>query len=133
MNDSNERWQAVLNRDAGQDGKFWYGVVTTGVYARPPCASRGPKVENVRFFASPEAAQASGLRACKRCKPDRAAPSANLSTLLDLCRHIEAHPDEAHSLATLAARSGLSQFQVHRLFKALLQLTPKEYIEEVRL
>jgi AraC family transcriptional regulator of adaptative response/methylated-DNA-[protein]-cysteine methyltransferase len=36
-------------------------------------------------------------------------------------------------LGDLAERSGLSQFQVHRLFKSMLQLTPKEYIEQVRL
>jgi AraC family transcriptional regulator of adaptative response/methylated-DNA-[protein]-cysteine methyltransferase len=36
-------------------------------------------------------------------------------------------------LSELASHAGLSQFQVHRLFKSMLQLTPKEYIEQVRL
>lgn len=64
------RWQAVLARDRAADGRFWYGVVTTGVYCRPHCPSRRPKPENVRFFASREAARAAGLRACRRCHPD---------------------------------------------------------------
>jgi AraC family transcriptional regulator of adaptative response/methylated-DNA-[protein]-cysteine methyltransferase len=132
MNIDAKRWDAVMHRDASQDGKFWYGVVTTGVYCRPSCASRVPKRENVRFFASMDAARQSGLRACKRCKPEQeAAPT--LATLLELCRHIEAHGEEAHSLVRLSERAGLSQFQVHRLFKAFLQLTPKEYISQVRL
>ncbi len=65
-----DRWQAVRSRDRTADGRFWYGVVTTGIYCRPQCPSRLAKRENVRFFASRDAARASGLRACKRCRPD---------------------------------------------------------------
>jgi AraC family transcriptional regulator of adaptative response/methylated-DNA-[protein]-cysteine methyltransferase len=133
MSTDQKRWQAVVSRDAGQNGKFWYGVITTGVYCRPSCAARRAKPQNVRFFDSIEAAKQSGLRACKRCRPDEAAAGGSLETLLRLCRFIETHAQQAHTLTILAARSGLSQFQVHRLFKAFLQLTPKEYIEQVRL
>jgi len=48
-----------------------YGVVTTGVYCRPECPSRPPRPGNVRFFADCADAEAAGLRACKRCRPDR--------------------------------------------------------------
>ena len=133
MNLDPKRWEALLQRDASQDGKFWYGVVSTGVYCRPSCASRRPNPKNVRFFSSIQAAAASGLRACKRCRPEEGSLAPKLSTLLELCRHIEAHAEQAHTLGALAARSGLSQFQVHRLFKAFLRLTPKEYIAQVRL
>lgn len=56
-----------------------------------------------------------------------------LTTLLGVCRYIESHPTDAHSLTSLAKRAALSQFQLHRLFKSFLRLTPKEYVEEVRL
>jgi methylphosphotriester-DNA--protein-cysteine methyltransferase len=65
-----ERWQMVLDRDCRADGQFWYGVMTTGIYCRPKCPSRRPKPENTRFFTTPEAARAMGLRPCKRCRPD---------------------------------------------------------------
>lgn len=64
------RWQAVLERDHEADGRFWYGVVTTGIYCRPDCPSR-PKRENVRFFETPEAARLAGFRPCRRCRPDK--------------------------------------------------------------
>jgi methylphosphotriester-DNA--protein-cysteine methyltransferase len=64
------RWQAVLTRDTDADGRFWYGVITTGIYCRPHCASRHAKRENVRFFETREEARAEGLRPCKRCRPD---------------------------------------------------------------
>ena len=64
-------WQAVAAGDAGAAGRFWYGVVTTGIYCRPGCPSRLPRRENVRFFATPDAARAAGFRACRRCHPDQ--------------------------------------------------------------
>src|SRR5690242_8758887 len=70
-----ERWSAVVARDAGQDGRFVYAVRTTGVYCKPSCASRRALRENVSFFADPDAAEAAGFRACKRCDP-RATESA---------------------------------------------------------
>ena len=51
------------------DGWLIKGVVTTGIYCRPSCPAR-PKPENVRVFESVAAAQAAGMRACKRCRPD---------------------------------------------------------------
>jgi len=56
-----------------------------------------------------------------------------LSKLLEVCRHVEAHPTAAHTLTALSKRSGMSQFHMHRLFKAFLHITPREYVEQVRL
>ena len=33
-------WEAVQNRDATQNGRFFVGVLTTGVYCLPACKSR---------------------------------------------------------------------------------------------
>ena len=57
------RWNAVVARDAEQDGRFVYAVRTTGVYCKPSCASRRALRENVRFFADPGSAEAAGFRA----------------------------------------------------------------------
>lgn len=62
------RWAAALARDPAADGAFITAVVTTGIYCRPVCPAR-PLRRNVRFFATAIDAQASGFRACKRCKP----------------------------------------------------------------
>jgi len=57
--------------DASLDGTIIVGVKTTRIYCLPSCRPpRRPNPENVIFFASPEAARASGLRACKLCHPD---------------------------------------------------------------
>jgi AraC family transcriptional regulator of adaptative response/methylated-DNA-[protein]-cysteine methyltransferase len=125
-------WKAVEQHDGGLDGSFFYGVITTGVYCRPSCASRVPLRKNVRFYATAAEAERDGLRPCKRCRPldeerDRAAAKVR-----ELCRQIEASPAETLDLAELAARAGLSRFHLQRSFKAVAGVTPKEYVEACR-
>jgi AraC family transcriptional regulator of adaptative response/methylated-DNA-[protein]-cysteine methyltransferase len=55
-----------------------------------------------------------------------------LSKLLEVCRYVDAHPTAAHTLNALSKRAGISQFHMHRLFKAFLHITPREYVEQVR-
>jgi class 3 adenylate cyclase len=61
--------QAVLARDKHQDGSFYYGVASTGIYCRPSCPSRKPNPVQVRFFSTCAEAERAGFRACKRCRP----------------------------------------------------------------
>lgn len=63
-------YRAVQAREARFDGVFYTGVRTTGIYCRPSCPAVTPKPQNVTFFATAAAAQESGLRACRRCRPD---------------------------------------------------------------
>jgi AraC family transcriptional regulator, regulatory protein of adaptative response / methylated-DNA-[protein]-cysteine methyltransferase len=128
-----ECWAAVENRDAGADGNFLYGVKTTGVYCRPGCASRRPLRANTVFFETTEAAEAAGLRACKRCRPtDGSAASRHLAAIEKACallRTSEAMP----SLAELADAAAISRFHFHRVFKQITGVTPREYARSHRL
>src|SRR5258706_7081143 len=84
------RWAAVVARDAGADGKFFYSVKTTGVYCRPCCAARTPRPENVAFHSTAADARRAGFRPCKRCRPDQpSAASQQAALIADLCRRIE--------------------------------------------
>jgi AraC family transcriptional regulator of adaptative response/methylated-DNA-[protein]-cysteine methyltransferase len=124
---SDPRWAAVLARDVAADGQFVYAVRTTGIYCRPSCASRTARPENVEFHATPAAAERAGFRACKRCRPDRPAQTqAHASLVTELCRYIE-RSEQPPSLETLAQRAGLSAFHLHRVFKAVTGVTPKQY------
>jgi AraC family transcriptional regulator of adaptative response/methylated-DNA-[protein]-cysteine methyltransferase len=125
-----QRWQAVVTRDPAADGTFLYGVTTTGVYCRPSCPSRSPLRTNARFFTTEAAAEASGLRPCKRCRPGQAA-DANAELVERACRLIEEAAD-APDLAGLAAAVGLSPHHFHRVFSAATGVTPKAYAEAQR-
>jgi AraC family transcriptional regulator of adaptative response/methylated-DNA-[protein]-cysteine methyltransferase len=121
------RWPSIVARDASADGKFYYAVITTGVYCRPSCAARLARPENVRYFENGRAAQKAGFRPCKRCKPDRASIAAeNAKRIAKACRLIEGS-EEVPSLATLAKHTDMSTYHFHRTFKTITGLTPNEY------
>ena len=127
------RWQAVVDRDARADGAFVYAVKTTGIYCRPGCASRLPNYENVRFFATWQAAERDGFRPCKRCSPQlTAAPDLATAAVTRACAIIES-ADRAPTLQQLADAVGLSPSYFHRLFKKTVGVTPKQYATEKRL
>ena len=121
------RWAAVVARERGTDGTFYYSVKTTGVYCRPSCASRLAKPENIRFHATCADAEQAGFRPCKRCKPDQ--PSLveqHAKKVAEVCRLIEG-AEETPGLSELSSKAGLSTFHLHRIFKAATGLTPKAY------
>jgi AraC family transcriptional regulator of adaptative response/methylated-DNA-[protein]-cysteine methyltransferase len=132
---SEERcWDAVQRRDAVHDGQFYFGVVTTGVYCRPSCASRHPRRQNVRFFRSADAAENKGFRACLRCKPRSAHHSDPIAERVrEICAYIESHSEEPLTLADLAKRAKLSPSHFQRRFKAIVGVSPKQYANAVRL
>jgi AraC family transcriptional regulator, regulatory protein of adaptative response / methylated-DNA-[protein]-cysteine methyltransferase len=123
-------WDAVETRDPAFDGKFYLGVLTTGVYCRPSCPARRPLRKNVKFYDTPEDAERDGLRACLRCRPRDLTRDSRME---ELCRYIEEHLDDNPDLADLAARAGMSRFHVQRSFKAAVGLTPKQYAEACRM
>ncbi len=124
-------WQAVLDRRATADGVFVYAVRTTGVYCRPTCASRRPRRDNVRFFATSLAAEGAGFRACRRCAPSSPA-RREVMLVRRICRAIE-KAERPPSLAELSAEFSLSPFQLQRTFKRVTGVTPKRYAETRRL
>jgi len=121
---------AIESSDGRFDGRFWYGVVTTGVYCRPSCPSRSPKRDNVRVFQDPDAAEAAGFRACKRCRPQSAL--RDVDSLVAVARYIEAHADERLTLGILASRAGLSPARLQKKFRRTFGASPKEYQDALR-
>ncbi len=128
-----QRWKAVLTRDAHHDGEFVFAVSTTGVYCRPSCAARRPRRENVRFFRAPDAAERAGYRACLRCRPKALSGNGAADAIQAICRFIEQHLDEPVTLARLGQEFRQSRFHLQRRFKAALGITPREYADSCRL
>jgi AraC family transcriptional regulator of adaptative response/methylated-DNA-[protein]-cysteine methyltransferase len=129
-----ERWQAVVDRDAEYDGAFVFAVRTTKVYCRPSCRSRRAKRANVRFYAIPEAAEAAGFRACRRCRPQGSdAVDPGLERVRRVCHAIDQQPESIPRLAELAASVGVSSAHLQRSFKQAVGISPREYAEARRL
>jgi AraC family transcriptional regulator of adaptative response/methylated-DNA-[protein]-cysteine methyltransferase len=129
------RYAAVVSRDAALDGAFFYGVRTTGVFCKPSCGARTPKLENVSFHATAHDAIAAGFRACKRCRPDELDSTLHAEVITAVCRTIDeavALDRPAPTLAALGTRTGFSAFHLHRLFRKATGLTPREYAVAAR-
>jgi AraC family transcriptional regulator of adaptative response/methylated-DNA-[protein]-cysteine methyltransferase len=129
---SENQWQAVLNRDAGQDGRFVFAVSSTGVYCRPSCPSRRPRRENVTFFRQPDDAEKAGFRACLRCRPRAIGGNAQMEMVKAVCRYIEQHLDEPVTLARLGSAFRQSPFHLQRTFKSVLGISPRAYADSCR-
>jgi len=120
-------WKQLVARDP--KARFVYGVMTTGVFCRPGCASRRPLRENVRFFETVVEAQAAGFRACKRCGAAATAPGGTLDKIRG---HIEKNLDRPVLLKELGRVAGLSPFTVQRLFKREMGVSPLQYQRAMR-
>jgi AraC family transcriptional regulator of adaptative response/methylated-DNA-[protein]-cysteine methyltransferase len=127
-----KRWAAIQARDVRADGRFVYGVRTTGVYCRPSSPTRLPRRENVEFFATGREAESAGYRPSRRAAADRTAVAAqHAAAVARACRLIE-QSETSPNLDQLAQEAGMSPFHFHRVFKAETGLTPKAYASAFR-
>ncbi|HEY1272827.1 MAG TPA: bifunctional DNA-binding transcriptional regulator/O6-methylguanine-DNA methyltransferase Ada [Terriglobales bacterium] len=126
-------WEAVIARDASQDGKFVFAVSSTGVFCRPSCAARRPRRENVTFYRKPEEAERAGYRACLRCRPKAASGNAQAEMVKAICRYLEQHLDEPVTLTRLGNVFHQSPFHLQRTFKSALGVSPRAYADSCRM
>jgi AraC family transcriptional regulator, regulatory protein of adaptative response / DNA-3-methyladenine glycosylase II len=126
--DQDACWRAVVARDARFDGRFFTGVTSTGIYCRPVCPARTPKRENVVFHPTAAAAEEAGLRACLRCRPETApemgAWRGTSNTVSRALALIEAGALDTGNAEDLAARLGMGERQLRRLFRQHLGAAP---------
>ena len=148
LNEGDEgRYLALVARDARFDGRFFTGVTSTGIYCRPVCAVRTPKRENCRFFDLAAQAESAGFRPCLRCRPELAPHSLVWSVqdasgiLVRQAVRLLAQPEFWNATAApgdsavqrLAARLGVSDRHLRRIFKATLGVSPLQYLQTQRL
>jgi AraC family transcriptional regulator, regulatory protein of adaptative response / methylated-DNA-[protein]-cysteine methyltransferase len=127
---SDARWQAVIERDRRQDGRFFFAVSTTGVFCRPSCPSRRPNRENVEFFTRAEEAEWAGYRPCLRCRPLEL--DAQMRVVRRACALLTERRDENVTLAELASACDMSPFHLQRVFKKLTGVSPHAYQQALR-
>lgn len=130
-------YKALLRRDTKYDGKFFFGVRTTGIYCRSICPARKPKFLNVVYFKNAKDAQDAGYRACKRCRPESlpgtSAWIGKSAMLKRATRLIEGGVYDREGIQGLTQRLGIGDRQLRRLFKEEFQFSPREKALEARL
>jgi AraC family transcriptional regulator of adaptative response / DNA-3-methyladenine glycosylase II len=121
--------------DPAWDGRFFTGVLTTGIYCLPSCKARKPKRENVRFFPSCDAARESGFRACLKCHPDDYANGADpvLESIEALVAEIRADPARFKDARAVVRRSGFGTTRCFELFRQHFHSTPADILLRARI
>lgn len=140
------RYRALCSKDARFDGGFFVGVTSTGIYCRPVCRVRTPRLENCRFFDFAAQAEQAGFRPCLRCRPELAPAQRHWTTtdathilarqaalMLDDPGHWLEPASEVTRIAALAARLGVSDRHLRRVFEAHLGVSPLQYLQTCRL
>jgi AraC family transcriptional regulator, regulatory protein of adaptative response / DNA-3-methyladenine glycosylase II len=144
---TNAYYQALLGRDARFDGCFFTGVTSTGIYCRPVCRVKAPMRENCRFFGHAAQAESAGFRPCMRCRPELAPHSLVWSTqdashtlALQAAHMLDqffgrggAAQADLPSVATVAAKLGVSDRHLRRIFEAHIGVSPLQYLQTRRL
>src|SRR6476646_3872288 len=104
-----ERWDAIVHRNAAADSTFYYSVRTTGVYCRPSCPSRLAKQANVRFHPTCEDAEKAGFRPCRRCRPNEPPLAERQKAAIEKACNLIEISEQRLDLARLAKMVGISR------------------------
>lgn len=133
-------YAALQARDARFDGHWFVGVTSTGVYCRPVCRVRTPKLANCRFFAHAAAAEGSGFRPCLKCRPELA-PRA--FSVMEASRSLAAAARERldaaaragapAALSEIAQQLGITDRHLRRIFDQAYGVAPLAYLQTQRL
>ena len=130
-------YAALVARDARFDGRFFVGVTSTGIYCRPVCRVRTPKAANCLFFGHAAAAEQAGFRPCLRCRPERAPGQAPIDASSRLAwaaaQRIQAGELDEHGMEGLAARLGITDRHLRRVFAESFGVSPIDYAQTQRL
>jgi AraC family transcriptional regulator of adaptative response / DNA-3-methyladenine glycosylase II len=123
-------YSRILASDSTWNGRFFTGVLTTGIYCLPSCRARKPKSENVRFFPSCEAAREAGLRPCLKCHPDDFARGADpvLESIETLVGEVRGDPARFRDARAIVRRSGFGSTRCFELFRQHFHSTPADLL-----
>lgn len=129
--------RARKTRDPRFDGRFFIGVLSTGIYCRPICPARSPKEGNIRYFPTAAAAAEAGLRPCLRCRPECSPGTpAWLGTSATVSRALRLIGESAledSGVDSLAGHVGIGSRHLRRLFLQHLGATPVAVAQTRRL
>ena len=131
-------YHAFSARDPRFDGVIYMGVTSTGIYCRPVCTARMPKMEHCRFFGSAEAAEKASFRPCLRCRPELAPGNAPVDDAHRIASLIASRIGEGMlegeaGLEAIAAQFELSSRQIRRIVQQEFGVSPMELVRTRRL
>ena len=137
--DPDAAYKVLQAHDARFDGRLFIGVTSTRVYCRPVCRVKLPQRRNCRFYVNAASAERDGFRPCLRCRPEQAPGLSLTDSPTVLAQHAAqllnqaAHDGDEVALPAVAARLGVTDRHLRRIFLAAHGVTPIDYLTTQRL
>lgn len=130
-------YKAFLSKDMRFDGRFFVGISSTGIYCRPICRAKTPKIENCTYYTSAAEAESAGYRPCLLCRPELAPGMSPMDSTKSLvyraARMLEDSCGNDQSIEELAIKLGCSSRHLRRAFKNEFHVSPVQYLQTRRL
>ena len=130
-------YAALKAKDARFDGRFFVGVSSTGIYCRPVCRAKLPKIENCTFYRTAAEAEQAGYRPCLMCRPELAPGFSRTDATANLAyqavRMLEENCGNGENLNELSRRLGCTDRHLRRVFTAEYNVSPVQYLQTCRL
>ena len=123
---------AMTTCNGAYDGRFYVGVISTGIYCLPSCKAKLPLIKNVVFYPTREEAIAAGLRGCRRCRAEQF-PDRLPDWLHELLGYMKRHRNKKLSEADIMGMAGVDISTVRRYFKDHISMTPLAFHRKQRL
>lgn len=127
-----EYYHALIHKNSAYEGIFYVGVKTTGVFCRPPCSARKPKLENCEFFKTAKAALLASFRPCQRCQP-LSHPNQTSDIVSALIKAIENNPEKRWKEEDFRQLLSVDVSTARRQFKKRFGMTFVEYARARRM
>ncbi|MFX3633169.1 MAG: bifunctional transcriptional activator/DNA repair enzyme AdaA [Candidatus Pristimantibacillus sp.] len=126
-----EYYRALVEKRTEYEGVFYVGVMTTGVFCRPTCPARKPKLENCEFYATAQEALLASFRPCQRCRP-LSHPNHVSDIVRLLVEAVESHPEKRWKEQDFKDLS-VDESTARRQFKKRFGMTFVEYARARRM
>lgn len=126
-----EKYDSIGKNGSFYEGVFITAVKTTGIFCRPSCRARKPRLENVEFFDSALEALQAGYRPCKICRPMEKMDETP-DHITRLIKELHENPDSRCKDSDLRHR-GIEPSQIRRWFKKHHNMTFHAYQRMLRI
>ena len=128
---------AFGKKDARLDGQVFVGVASTGIYCRPVCRARRPKIDSCVYYRTAAEAEQAGYRPCLLCRPECAPgvmeSDATDSLAIRIAQTLEENCASGKDFGTIVARIGDSEQHARQVFMEAYRVDPDQALQTYRM
>ncbi len=127
-------YHAVENMDSNFDGMFVFGRVSDLIFCRPSCGEFSRGSGEIEIFRKVMDAVDAGYSPCPSCRPmEDPGIMVKMRLVEEVCNYIRQNPTEGNSLMDLEMKFKVNRYTIQKVFKKIMGISPRKYVEECRI